>query len=197
MKEPEIKNLLKAGWIRAIVTFEVAGKPKEHVEDALTKYLDNIKKDSRIKIIEQAQEDAFEHEDGIFSTFAECEMLVEGLETFTWLCINFSPASIEIMEPDEIKIEARDITNWLNDLLAKIHDVGNDYRTQLGVRDHLTLAMNQLIQNAIFLSLKTGKKKKEALAKDTGILEDQLTPFLDHLVKKEEIALDDEEYSLS
>lgn len=186
----------KKGWIRAIVTFEVAGRPKEHVEESLKSYLSNIRKDERIKIIQEERDEAIEHEDGIWSTYSECELLVKDLETFTWLCINFSPAAIEVLEPDEVRVEARDVTNWLNDLLSKIHDVSADYRNQKGAKDHLTLAMNQLIQNAILLSLRTGGKGKEEVAKDTGIAVEQLEPFFEHLTKKGKVVQVEEGYRL-
>ena len=196
MNDAEIRTLLKQGWIRAIVTFEVAGKPKQHVADALGQYIENIKKDATVRIIQEAREDPIEHEDGIWSTYSESEMLVKGLETFTWLCINFSPASIEILEPDELKVEARDIGNWLNDLLAKIHDVSADYRNQAGAKEHLTIAMNQLIKNAILLSIRDGPKTKEAIAKDTGIYAEQLEPFFEHMTKKGTIIQVQEKYKL-
>src|SRR5687767_13589124 len=99
MKDSQIREHIAKGWIRAIITFEVVGKPKEHVERSLGEYIDNVKKDERVIFLKEDREEAIEHEDGMFSTFSESEMLVKGLDTFTWLCINFSPASIEVLEP--------------------------------------------------------------------------------------------------
>jgi hypothetical protein len=197
MKESEIRAKLKQGWIRAIVTFEIAGKPQKHIEDALQKYIENIRKDTRIVVLQEGREEAIKHEDGIFSAFSECEMLVQDMETFTWLCVNFSPASIEVLEPDEIAVEARNITNWLNDLLAKIHDVAQDYRNQKGAKDHLVIAMNQLIMNAILLGLRSGKRTQAQLAKDVGIGGEQLAPFLSKLIEKGTIAQVDKAYALA
>lgn len=197
MKESEIREKLRDGWIRTIVTFEVAGKPKQHVEDSLDLYIENLKKDERIYILQEDREEAIKHDDGIFSTFSECEMLVKNLETFTWICINFSPASIEILEPDDLQMESREVTNWLNDLLAKVHDIATDYRTQSGSKDHLVVAMNQLITNAILLSLRNGQKTGSDLQADTGINADQLQPFLEHLMKKERIKEKKGSYSLA
>lgn len=197
MKDSEVRELLKKGWIRGIVTFEVAGKPQEHVVKSLEAYLDNIKKDHKIRIISEDREEPIAHEDGMFSTFAELDMLVENLETFTWLCVNFSPASIEIIEPENVEVEAREMTNWLNDLLSKIHEIGHDYRGQKQTREQLVVAMNQLIQNSILLSLKTGEKTANQIAKDTGVLEAQLTPFIEHLMKKGTVKKEGEVFSLA
>ncbi len=196
MKESEIRERLRQGWLRAIVTFEVAGKPKEHVEESLDKYLENIRTDSRIVFLEEEREEAIAHEDGMFSAFSESELLIHGLETFTWLCVNFSPASIEVIEPDQFSIPAREVTNWLNDLLAKVHSISSEFRDHVGTREHLTLAMNQLIKNAILLSLRQGPKPAERIAGDTGIEAEQLAPFLEHMEKKGAIERSGENYAL-
>lgn len=196
MKESEIRAKVQKGWLRAIVTFEVVGKPAKHVEKALEQYLANLRKDERIAVIEEAAEEAIEHEDGMFSTYAECDMLVKDLETFTWLCINFSPASIEILEPDGLTTEAREITAWLNDLLSKIHEISTNFRSQKAANDHLTVAMNQLIQNAILLSLRSGAKTEKQIETDTGVLAQQLKPFIEHLAKKGKIVPNKGKYEL-
>jgi hypothetical protein len=197
MKESQIREHIKKGWIRAIVTFEVVGRPKEHVEKALTDYLDNIKKDHRIIFLREEREAAMEHDDGMFSAFCEAEMLAENLEVFTWLCINFGPASIEILEPDKLLIEGREVTNWLNDLLAKLHEVGTATRETKSANDHITGAMNQLIMNMILLSLRTGAKSRAALEHDTGVFESQLEPFLTHLTEKHKVVEQDGKYALA
>jgi hypothetical protein len=187
MKESQVREYLTKGWIRAIVTFEIVGKPKEHIDQALTGYLDNIKQDHRIVFLKEDREEAMAHDDGMFSSFCETEMLIQNLETFTWLCINFSPASIEIIEPDEIVVQSREVTNWLNDLLSKVHEIGTNYRSHKAANEHLSIAMNQLIQNIILLTLRTGTKTLKDLERETGILEEQLEPFLTHLTAKGEL----------
>jgi hypothetical protein len=195
MKESQIKGHLQKGWIRAIVTFEVVGKPAKHVEQSLKEYLDNIRKDERIIFLREEREPAVEH-DGVYSAISETELLVKSLETFTWLCINFSPASVEILEPDEHRIKARDVTNWLNDLLSMVHEIGANYRSHKSANEHLTIAMNELIRNAILLSLREGQKDSKAIAHDIGIADDLLEPFLKHLVEKKKILHEKSEYRL-
>jgi hypothetical protein len=196
MKESQIKERIGQGWIRAIITFEVVGKPAEHVAKALGEFIDNIKKDERVIVLQEEREDPLQHEDGMFSTFSEMECLVKDLETFTWLCINFSPASIEILEPEDMEMESRDVTNWLNDMLSKVHEIGANYRTVKALNDHLTIALNELIRNAIILSLRQGAKDADALAEDTGIHIDQIQPFLKHMIEKGRITQEGKQYAL-
>ena len=196
MKESELREKMKNGWIHAIATFEIAGKPKQHVEESLDKYLENIQKDERIIIVQEEREEAIEHDDGIFSAFAELDIIVESLETFTWLCLNFSPASIEIIEPDVLKIQARDLTNWLNDLLSKLHEVASEIRTERGSKEHLVVGMNQLIKNSIILALESEPASQEELSKKIGVVGEQMEQFLTHLEEKGKIVSEDGTYRL-
>lgn len=196
LSEKEVKERLAEGWLRALITFELVGKPREHIEQTLRAYLMNIKQDSRIGPISEEYADAIATEDGLFSTFCEFEAVVKDLEVLTWLAINFMPASIEILEPERVNLEVRHITNWLNDLLAKLHEVSNVVREERAVNKHLTEGMNALIKNAILLALKNGARTEKELEGDTGVLAQQLEPFLKHLVKKEQIIERDGTYAL-
>jgi hypothetical protein len=195
-KPNDIKNKMSQGWLRAIIVFELAGKPREHIEQTMRAYIENIKTDGRVLSLKEDYADAIEHEDGIFSTFVEMEAIVEDLETCTWLAINFMPASIEVMEPESVTFEARHITNWYNDLLSKLHELSGILRQERSVNAHLTEAMNALIKNGLLSAVRDGEKTGKELQAMTGILEEQLEPFLKHLVEKGRLAKDDEKYKL-
>ncbi len=196
LTESKVKEKLADGWIRALVTFELVGKPREHIENTLKSYLANIKNDSRIMTIREEFADAIEQDDGFFSAFCEYECVVETMEVMTWLAINFMPASIEILDPEHIKLEGRIIGNWFNDLLAKLHEVSNVLREERGVNAHITQGMNALIKNAIVLALKGGEKTSKQLEKVLGIPAKQLEPFLTHLVDKGGIIQKNNKYAL-
>jgi hypothetical protein len=196
MKDGQIRERIKNGWLRALVTFEIVGKPKAHIEKSLQEYIANLKKDDRLVFLRDEVEPAESVDDGLFSTFCEAELLIKNLETCTWLCLNFSPASIEIIEPDELELPARDVQNWLNDLLAQVHEVGANVRTHVQANEHLGIAMNQLIRNAILLSVRDGAKEPKHIEKDTGIDSKQLQPFLDRLVENERLVQNGTRYAL-
>jgi hypothetical protein len=196
MEEKDIRESLKKGWVRAIVTFEVAGKPASHVEKALKNYLDLLQKDERIEFLELDQEEAIEHEDGMFSAFAEIDMIVKNLETFNWICVNFSPASIEIMEPAEKRVTASEVTHWMNDLLAKIHEIGMNYRNERHANEHLTTAMNQLIRNSVLICIRGKTQTKDEISKETGIHTLQLDEILSNMEKRQLIKEIDGKYTV-
>lgn len=194
--QKEIKEKLREGWTRCLITFELAGKPKEHIDNTLKAYIDNVKLDPRIRAVKEEFAEALEHEDGIFSAFCELEAIVQDLETLTWLAINFLPASIEVIAPEKREIEARHVTNWYNDLLAKLHETSNLIREERSITSHLTESLNALIKNSIKAALQSGAKSPVELERMLGISAAQLAPFLKHLVEKGHVKQDGETYSL-
>jgi hypothetical protein len=175
------------------VAFEIIGNPKEYVEDAITRYVNNIRNDSQIKILNQEFGEAEEIEGGLFSTYADLEMLFDNLEKVNWLCVNFMPASVEIIAPEELRFSDKDLTLWFNDLLAKLHEISATVR-QTTTKDQLAVqTMNALIQNIIILATEQYHKTKE-ISEKTGMPEEQLKPFLDALIKQGKLEKKGEEY---
>lgn len=195
LSEKDVKERLQQGWARAIIVFELAGKPKEHIEQTLPAYIENIKRDERVAFLSEEYGDIVEHEDGIFSMYCETDLLVQNLDTLTWLAINFSPASIEVLEPGEFTVPQNDLTAWLNDLLSKLHEVSNILREERSVNNHLTTSLNALIKNSIKAALREGPKDIKELEEVLGIHHEQLKPFADHLVEKEQLTKEGDAYS--
>jgi len=105
--------------LRSII--EVVGFPKDHVEETTKKIIDNIEKEEKdIRLINAQIADAKESK-GMFSTFAEIEVDVKDFEALIHFCFFYMPASVEIIEPDKFNIPQTELTNLLNDLLAKLH----------------------------------------------------------------------------
>ena len=137
--------------------FEVLGRPKEHVEKTIKAYIENIKTDDQIKIIKEEYESVEEIEEGMFSAICEAELEVGDIEKLTWLCMNFSPASIEIISPPAITMEDKDITHWLNDLLSKLHEIGVKHKSITSQNEGLVRSFNAMTRNAIILTLNESK----------------------------------------
>lgn len=189
------RELMADGWIKAIIVFELAGKPKEHIEKTMKAYLANIKSDGRIKVKQEEYGDTEEHDDGIFSTFCEIEAVVVNLDTLNWLAVNFMPASIEVIEPDKPEINANHITGWFNDLLAKLHETSNVMREERSVNAHLTEALNALIKNSLIIAAKEDAKTESEFEKVLGIPKKQLEPFIKFLTEKGKLQKKGPKYS--
>jgi hypothetical protein len=96
---------------------EVAGAPKEHIENVIKEIVEKIKNEKdieRFKIFE-AQE-----KDKMFFTFTEIEINFKNFEEISGFCLDYFPSSIEILEED-VNVKREELENTLNDLLAKLH----------------------------------------------------------------------------
>ena len=193
MQEKDIQKRIKQGEILAHISFELIGSPKEHIEKTIRGYIDNLKSDSQITIISEEFGKPEKTEGNLWSTYADTEMLINSLEKFVWLCVNFMPASIEIIAPEELSFKEKDLTNWLNDLLAKLHEISHTVRQSNIYKDVVSRGMNALIQNSILLAAEKYHKPKE-IAEKLGIPEEQLQPFFKSLVKNQKIERKEDEY---
>lgn len=194
MDSKEIKKKInEKGYVRAIIVFEVIGNPKDYVKRALEGHISKLKADDSIDILSEAIENP-EKQDNLWSSFAEVEVLVKGLEKLTWICFQFMPASIEIMAPETLVFKGRDITNWLNDLLSKNHEVGL-LSQQVGQENKLMLKnINALIRNSILIGVDAKINKPSDIAKKIGIHEKDLKPVFEAMIKEGKLTKRGSEY---
>ena len=184
----DTKKKLQQGWLHVLVTFEIIGTPKEHVDQSLRGFLDTVKADERIEWIEEHIEPAEKSEkEDFYGAFAEVDLLAKNLDTLMWLAINFTPASIEVIEPNSFTFKALDIQNWMNDLLSKLHTIGMDYKQQINKADFFRINLMNLIENTILLSLARHPKQIPELSKDTSLTEDALKEHVEKLIKNKKI----------
>ncbi len=192
MKDKEIKEFIAKGHILCKVIFEMAGNPKEHVESSLKKYISAIKEDPNYIFMNEYFAPAEENE-GIWSTFFESDVLVSNFEKLNLLCFNLTPASIEIIEPENFTLTQKELTYWYNDLLSKLHEVSITLKNFTSENEMLKVNLNRAIRNSIVLSLTEPKSVEEISAK-VGIDKEHIQPFIDALVKEKSIIVDGNKY---
>ena len=200
LSENEISERIEEGSIRVLMTLEVAGKPKEHVEKSLETYLDQINQEKHLDVLSLEREDAIELEgenEGFFSAFAEVELLVPQLEGVTQLAFNYTPASIEIIEPDDFHVEARDLQNWINDILSQLHTVALEIRGERQKSMHFNQAIVQLTQNFVSVLIAGGPKTTEELCRMTGLGEEPLIKVISKLADEKIIIEEEGTWTLS
>ncbi|MBW2990280.1 hypothetical protein KY348_01095 [Candidatus Woesearchaeota archaeon] len=193
MKEKDIQKKVMQGALLAHVSFELIGSPKEHIEKTIKEFIDNIKKDSQISVLSEEIGKAEKTEGNLWGVYADTEMLVDNLEKFTWLCVNFMPASIEILAPKELKFKEKELTNWLNDLLAKLHEISHTVRQANIHKEAVTKGMNALIQNVVLFASEHYHTTKE-IGQKVGIPAKELEPFFNALVKNKKLEKKGEKY---
>ena len=102
--------------VRTII--EIAGSPKEHIEEVMKKMMEKIR--SEINVISYNIFEA-QPKNQMFFTFTEMEVNLENFESLVGFCLDYFPSSVEIME-DNVDIKREELENVMNDLLAKLHE---------------------------------------------------------------------------
>ena len=109
--------------IRAVMIIEIAGRPPEHIKDALKAHVGVMKTMKGVDYLSERFSDAkmVDQEKEIYSCFAEIEVEVETFLRLTELMFDFLPSSIEVLEPENIKFNSQQATMFLSDLCGRLH----------------------------------------------------------------------------
>ncbi len=182
--------------IRFRTIIEILGKPKEHVEETLKKYVEQIKEDDSFMIMKEEFFPA-EQKDKVFSAFAEVEIVARNLPAVIGFCFDFMPSTMEIIKPDELTLNMNDVSGLLTDLQARLHKVDMVARSYKFENDFLKKNMNIMITNLVSLLLKSKKLNLAELSKFTGIPDKDLQPFLETLIKDKKLKKEEDKYSLA
>ena len=131
-------------------------------------------------------------------TFVEIEMLVEKINDLISFCFDYMPSSVEIIKPESLKVNSRDIQNMLNDLQARLHSTDMLAKKQKFEINLLKKSLNAGLKNLISLALVMKKKlTKDELSKFSGIEENQLDPFLETMINEGHLKKEEDLYSLN
>lgn len=193
--KPEIRDKIEQGALLTRVIIEVLGTPKEHVEKTLRSLIEKVKEEESLKILKGKIFKA-KPKGSFFTSFTEMEILFNDFFDLASFCIEYLPSSVEVIEPADFKTKSVNITNVLNDLLAKLHNIDMVLKS-IQAKDLILERNSQnLLKNIVVLSLKHGKKNVEALSKATGVAINVLEPFLKNYLKDGVIKKFGDYYSL-
>jgi len=176
---------------------EVMGKPKDHVEFSMKKYLQNLKEDKNYEVVTEDLAELKKQDDSeLWMIFAELEINTEKVDDLVNFCFDYMPSLIEIIEPRELSLDALEVSNFLNDLQAKLHSVdmvAKQLKTENDILKHNT---GSLLKNYITVLLGQQNLTSEQLSSLTGVNKDKLEDYLDSLIDEGRIDLKDEIYVL-
>lgn len=185
------KNIL----FRAVI--EVIGKPQEHVEKSIREYIQGLKENARYEVVQTEFADLKKQKDQeLWATFAELEVKTEKIEDLTNFCFDYMPSIIEIIEPKEFILTEGDLSQALNDLQAKLHQVDLIAKHAKLTADEANRSVALLLKNYVLVLLSRGNLAAEALSKLTGVTQDKLEDFLDQLIDERKIDLKEGIYFL-
>jgi hypothetical protein len=181
--------------IQAKALFQMMGKPKDHVTDTFSQFIEQIKQDAKFTCTDVfVGETTAVEESELFSTFAEISFNCKTEQHLFDFCFTYMPASIEIQEPDTFKLQSAHISGLLTDLLGKIHQADMVTKETNALNTTLSHNLRIMIQNAIVLACKGKPQTVEAIQKMIGITT-QIQPFIDDLITAQRIKQDGDGYS--
>src|SRR3989338_5670768 len=98
--------------IRIKAVLEIAGKPKDYIEQKMKDYIENIRKSEGMMVMEEKIHPAMEQK-GFWSTIAEVDVVFDQFAKLLIFCIDFMPASIDIIKPLEFHFPERQFTHFM------------------------------------------------------------------------------------
>ena len=104
--------------VRAII--EVLGFPVEHVDETMKRVVEKLKTEEGFKVLKETVVPA-EKVKEMFSSFCEVEVKLTDLGKLNYLCLHYLPSSIEILDVENVTFTTREFTQYLNDLIAVVH----------------------------------------------------------------------------
>jgi len=169
---------------RAII--EMLGKPREYIVETLKKYVKDIKENPEIIILNEDYAEPRQQET-MFSVFVELEMVVKDVNTLVGFCIDYMPSSVEIVKPEQIIFKNTEISNFINDLQARLHNLDMVAKRLAGENKFLKRNMNTSLKNTISIVLKMRHLPLNELSRFTGINENELLIILDEMTKDNKV----------
>jgi hypothetical protein len=155
-KNESIKEKISKGYLKVHLIFEVVGKPAEFIDETIQKLVTELEKEKGVEVLEKkigtAKPYEIKTETGektdLFSAFAETEVIIENLKRLITILFDYMPSSIEVIDPEDIKMNIQDANLILNELAIKLHKYD--------------LSNKQLVfqRNVLFEKLKEAKEKK-------------------------------------
>ena len=129
----EVKKKLKDGWIKSWMMIEVLAVNKETADESLKNHLERMKKENKTIIIKEDFKGVQDVENPLpdvekgYSQVVEIELLTQNYEQLMFLTMNYGPSALEILEPDNIKMdlgEAQGILNSISDMIHRFAAAG-------------------------------------------------------------------------
>lgn len=182
--------------IRCRTIIEVLGKPKEHVEEAIKQYIGHIKEDSELVVLNEDYSDAQE-QGKLWSKFVELDLVIKGTKKLISFCFEYMPSSLEVQKPEQLMMTNPELSNFLNDLQARLHNVDMIVKKEKAENDFLKHNLNAILHNSILICLKVSKLSLEQMSQITGVDKKELEIFVDKLLKENKIKKENDLYTLA
>jgi len=199
------KELLLQGWLKCHAVIELMGKPKEHIDDALKKYIEQIKQEKNLQVSDVVISEAQRMNTGatkegmmqeVWTAFADVDFMINDPVTLTAFCLQYMPASIEIIEPAEMKLTSNQTTTFFNDLQSRLHQLDMAAKKVKTEVIFLRKSINKLLTNYVRVLLGNRSLDADQLSTMIGMNKEALEDFLDNLIDNGKITMEGDLYKV-
>ena len=127
-----VKQKIKEGWIRSQLFIEVLAITSEAAKEVLEAHIKKFENEKGVLLSKidwkecKRVEKPFQNIPEAYSYVVEVEALTENYEKLIYVVMNYGPSSVEILEPQEIKLKT-----WEGDAIANsIADILHSFAAQ-------------------------------------------------------------------
>ena len=133
--------------IEASFIIEMMGKPKEHLEETLSRLIEKLGSEKGVKIVDKKLHEAHKYEakksdevkeaeaklksevkdervqviEDIYTTFAEIDAEFDDLNSLWFIAFNYMPSNIEVTKPENFVLRNSDIDFILSGIILRLH----------------------------------------------------------------------------
>lgn len=122
MKNSEIKRLISDGWVQVLFTMTVQGNDSKKVDEALRSQLNEMEKLGKIVESKISKPELIEKSKTWYSQFSEIEIMLDNPDKIFDILLDYMVNSVEIIAPDNLKINSQTYQDRLNDLAIKFRE---------------------------------------------------------------------------
>ncbi len=162
-------------WLKAKMLIEVAGFPQEHVDSTIKLIAEKFaadRKDVRnvSKKINAANKVDSKELAEFYSGFLEIDAEYADVIPLLHLTLEFMPAHVEILEPQNFQMESTDLTELFTDLSGRIHQYESIVRGLKAEQEIIEREYNKLIpeekKKEVIIAVRTRELMKEGKPED-------------------------------
>jgi hypothetical protein len=153
--------------IRAVFIFEIMGRPAEYIKEALDNFTNTLNNQNGVRIVSKKIHEpktVEKSQNDLFTTFAEVEVEVDNIGLIFAITLNMLPSHVEIIDPEEIKINNLELGSVISDLSFKLHRFDEVTKGLTLERENLINRLKELNPNfkeSISITEDKETKKKE------------------------------------
>ncbi len=116
----DVEERVEHGWIHLNMMIEVQGNNKDHINKALETLVKKLSLEKEFILLSDSIDKPSELGEKWFSNVVELELLAKGFDGLSKIAIQYSPSSLEILAPKEVKIRSNLLQQGLLDIASMI-----------------------------------------------------------------------------